>query len=52
MDDEKISAVQYLKFTVGAGRRPVAVGFDLPGLVEESPLNEEQRSALAVDLAG
>jgi hypothetical protein len=49
-DEEKISAVQYLKFVVGSGRRPTAVGCDLPGLVEESALTEEQRSALAVDL--
>jgi hypothetical protein len=50
MDDEKISAVQYLKFPVGRGR-PLAVGCDLPELVAEAVLDEEQRAALAADLA-
>jgi hypothetical protein len=49
-DDEKISAVQYLKFPVGAGRRPTAVGCDLPGLVGETALSEEQQAALVADL--
>jgi hypothetical protein len=49
-DEEKISAVQYLKFAVGQGRRPVAVGSDLPGLVLESQLTEEQQAALVADL--
>ncbi len=50
MDEEKISAVQYLKFAVGAGRTPVALGCDLPGLEGETVLGEEQRAALLADL--
>jgi uncharacterized protein DUF3501 len=49
-DDEKISAVQYLKFAVGTGR-PLAVGCDLPELVAETVLDDEQRAALAADLS-
>jgi hypothetical protein len=48
-DDEKISAVQYLKFCIDDWR-PVAVGCDLPGLVGETVLNDEQRAALNEDL--
>jgi hypothetical protein len=51
MDDEKISAVQYLKFPVGSGRRPVAVGCDLPALTLETGLSDAQRDALLADLA-
>jgi hypothetical protein len=50
-DDEKISAVQYLKFPVGA-RRPLALGCDLPDLTAETLLSEEQRAALLADLRG
>ncbi|HSV08358.1 MAG TPA: DUF3501 family protein [Candidatus Binatus sp.] len=48
-DDERISSVHYLKFAVG-GAAPVAVGCDLPGLVVEIRLTDEQRRALADDL--
>jgi hypothetical protein len=50
MDDERLSSVQYLKFTV-AGRDPVAVGSDLPGLQVEATFTDEQKQALAADLA-
>lgn len=47
----RLSSVQYLKFNTG-GRVPVAAGVDLrPDLVEETVLSEEQRKALAADLA-
>lgn len=48
--DDRISSVQYLKFSVG-DRIPVAVGIDLPGLEHETSLTEEQRAALAQDLS-
>jgi hypothetical protein len=48
--DDRLSSVQYLKFDVG-GRAPVAVGSDLPALAAETPLDPEQRAALAADLA-
>ena len=51
IDSEKISAVQYLKFPVGTARL-LAVGTDLPALVAETTLDDEQRSALTADLAG
>ena len=41
--------MHYLKFAVG-GAAPVAVGCDLPGLVVEIRLTDEQRRALADDL--
>jgi hypothetical protein len=50
LDDEKLSAVQYLKFAVGTGR-PLAVGCDLPALAGETVLDKEQQAALAADLA-
>jgi hypothetical protein len=50
VDDEKISAVQYLKFPVGA-RRPVALGSDLPALSVEAVLTPKQQAALIEDLA-
>jgi len=50
IDEEKISAVQYLKFPVGR-RRPVAVGCDLPALTAEAALTPEQQAALLADLA-
>jgi Protein of unknown function (DUF3501) len=49
--EDKISSVQYLKFHVGT-RRPLAVGCDLTGLEAETELGDEQRAALAADLAG
>jgi uncharacterized protein DUF3501 len=49
-DEERLSAVQYLKFPVG-GRVPVAVHVDLPGLQQVVKLTDEQRAALAADLA-
>jgi hypothetical protein len=50
IDDERISAVQYLKFHVGDWR-PIAVGCDLPGLIAEATLDREQRDALNDDLS-
>ncbi len=50
IDDEKISAVQYLKFSLGQ-RLPTGVGCDLPDLTAEAALSEAQRSALRADLA-
>ena len=47
---DRVSSVQYLKFDVG-GRTPVAAGVDLPGLALEVRLTDEQRRALAEDLA-
>ncbi len=46
----RLSSVQYFKFPVG-GKTPVAVGIDLPGIEAETRLSEEQRKALAQDLA-
>ncbi len=46
---DRLSSVQYLKFAVG-GRVPVAVGSALPALTAETPLDPEQRAALAADL--
>jgi len=48
--EDKLSAVQFLKFACG-GRTPVAVGTDFPPLAAEARLTEEQRQALARDLA-
>jgi hypothetical protein len=48
--EDKISSVQYLKFKLGA-RLPVAVGCDRPDLTLETALTDEQRAALAADLA-
>ena len=48
--DGRLSSVQYLTFDV-AGRAPIAVGVDLPGLVAEVPLTPAQHAALADDLA-
>ncbi len=47
---DRISSVQYLKFSVG-DKVPVAVGIDFPGLEHETNLTEEQRAALAEDLS-
>jgi hypothetical protein len=49
IDEEKISAVQYLKFAT-RGRHPVAVGCDLPALSGETTLTAEQQAALLADL--
>ena len=48
--DDRLSAVQYLRFAVG-GRTPVAVGIDFDGLESEQELNADQRAALTEDLA-
>ncbi len=48
--DDRLSAVQYLKFPV-AGRTPVAIGVDHPELCAERPLSAEEQAALASDLA-
>lgn len=49
-DEERLSAVQFLLFDTG-GRPPVAVGCDHPEYTHESALTQEQRDALAADLA-
>jgi hypothetical protein len=49
--EDRLSSVQYLKFAVG-GEVPVAVGADHRVLSGEVPLSEDQRAALAEDLAG
>jgi hypothetical protein len=51
IDDGKLSSVHYVKFKVG-GRVPVAVGCELPEIAAETVLDEQQRCALAEDLAG
>jgi len=48
--DDRLSAVQYLKFPVG-GVVPVALGADHPNLTVEVALTDEQKKALAADLA-
>ena len=48
--DERLSSVQYLKFSVG-GRAPAALGADHPKLSAETVLSDAQRAALAKDLA-
>jgi hypothetical protein len=47
---DRLSSVQYLAFDV-KGRAPVAAGSDLPALRVEALLTQEQRDALAADLA-
>jgi hypothetical protein len=49
-EGDRLSAVQYVKFPL-AGRVPVAIGIDLPGIASEAPLTPEQQSALRQDLA-
>jgi len=49
MSDEKLSAVQFLKFTVGS-RTPLGVMTDLPELVTDAVLSPETRAALLLDL--
>lgn len=46
---DRISSVQYLKFSVG-GKVPVALGIDLPGLELEVQLTADQRAALVEDM--
>jgi len=50
--ETRLSSVQYLKFDTG-GQVPVAIGTDFEDalLQGETPLNEDQRTALASDLA-
>ncbi len=48
--EDRLSAVQYIKFDTG-GRRPVAVGSDLPALTAHAALTPAQLEALAADLA-
>lgn len=48
--DDRLSSVQYLKFDTG-GETPLAVGSDFPALELERELDEDQRRALAADLA-
>lgn len=48
--DDRLSAVQYIKFPVG-GRTPLKIGVDHPLLTAELALKPEQRAALAADLA-
>jgi len=48
--EDRLSSVQYLKFAVGS-EVPVAVGSDHRALRGEVRLSEEQRAALAEDLA-
>ena len=45
----RLSSVQYLKFRVGSAV-PAAVGIDLPGLADETPLTPDQQAALTEDL--
>ena len=47
--DERISAVQYLRFQV-AGRTPVGIGTDFDGLESHMALTPEQLAALTEDL--
>lgn len=50
VSDGRLSSVHYLKFDT-RGRVPFALGCDLPELAVEAPLTQEQRQALAQDLA-
>lgn len=50
LGEDRLSSVQYLKLPVG-NEAPVALGVDLPGLHDRVPLTDEQRAALAADLA-
>ena len=49
-EDDRLSAVQFLKFATG-GVVPLSAGVDLPDLEVEVPLTEEQHAALRDDLA-
>lgn len=48
--EDRLSSVQYIKFKV-KGRTPLAIGSDLADLMAETRLSDEQRAALALDLA-
>ena len=48
--EKRLSSVHYLRFDV-RGQVPVALGSDLPELMVETPLTEQQRAALKEDLA-
>ena len=48
--DDRLSSVQYLKFSVGR-QVPIAIGVDMAGVTAETELSEEQRAALTNDLA-
>ncbi|GMV42918.1 MAG: hypothetical protein AMXMBFR64_46340 [Myxococcales bacterium] len=48
--DTQVSSVQYMKIDTG-GRVPVAIGVDHPAYTAEARLSDEQRTALAADLA-
>ena len=48
--EDRLSSVQYLKFSTG-GEAPVAIGTDLPSLRGETRFSDDQRAALAEDLA-
>lgn len=50
MGEDRLSSVQYLKFPT-SGRVPLAIGSDHPLLRATTRLTEEQRAALASDLA-
>ena len=47
--ETRLSSVQYLKFDT-RGNVPVAIGCDMPNLMVESQLADEQREALSADL--
>ncbi len=48
--ETRLSSVQYIKFET-KGRKPVAIGSDLPALLVETELTPEQRDALAQDVS-
>lgn len=48
--DDRVSSVQYMKFDT-KGQTPIAIGSDLPALLVETPLSDENRAALTADLA-
>ncbi|MEM6994600.1 MAG: DUF3501 family protein [Myxococcota bacterium] len=48
--EDRLSAVQYLKFALG-GKTPTALGADHASLTVEQPLTAPQQAALAADLA-
>jgi hypothetical protein len=51
MNEDKLSAVQFLKFQLGR-RTPAALVSDLPELAGEAPLEGATREALLADLQG
>ncbi|MCP5027261.1 MAG: DUF3501 family protein [Actinomycetia bacterium] len=48
--DDRLSAVQYLRFSVGDGV-PVAIGTDFDDLLQEVDFTPDQQAALVADLA-